>query len=72
MTFTIGDPNQGSARFILRDGGTTVVDRARNNIDIWLGDSIRPKWGIYRSIRSAAADIIDTYILMRNYRAYRG
>jgi hypothetical protein len=72
MTFTIGDPNQGSARFVLRDGATTVVDKARGNIDIWLGDSIRPKWGIYRSIQSARSDIIDTYILMRNYRAYRG
>jgi hypothetical protein len=71
VTFTIGDANQGSARFVLRDGGTTVVDKTRNNIDIWLGDSIRPKWGIYRSIRSAKSDIIDTYLLMRNYQAYR-
>ena len=35
------------------------------------GDRVRPKWGIYRSVQSASADIIDTHLLFRNYKAYR-
>jgi hypothetical protein len=70
MTFRIG--NSGSGRFIVRDGDQVVVDKSRSGIDIWLGDRIRPKWGIYRSIGSASTDIIDTYLLIRNMRAYEG
>ena len=33
------------------------------------GDYVRPKWGIYRSVQSAKSDILDTYILFRNYTA---
>jgi hypothetical protein len=70
LTFRIGD--NGSGRLIIRDGDRGVVDRSRSGIDIWLGDRIRPKWGIYRSIGSASSDIIDTYLLIRNMRAYEG
>ncbi|MER6874128.1 hypothetical protein ABT279_28630, partial [Amycolatopsis sp. NPDC000673] len=35
------------------------------------GDYVRPKWGIYRSVESDPADILDTYLLFRNYRANR-
>ncbi|OLB76531.1 MAG: hypothetical protein AUI14_18570 [Actinobacteria bacterium 13_2_20CM_2_71_6] len=70
MTFLIGD--KGSAHFVLTDGGRTVVDGTRNNIDIWLGDRIRPKWGIYRSVQSTASDIIDCSMEIRNFKAYLG
>jgi hypothetical protein len=69
MTFKIGD--KGAGRLLIHDGGRTVVDSTRTGIDIWLGDRIRPKWGIYRSIQSPASQIIDTYLLIRNMRAYR-
>jgi len=36
------------------------------------GDYVRPKWGIYRSVESVSSDIIDTHLLIRNYKAYRG
>jgi hypothetical protein len=31
------------------------------------GDYVRPKWGIYRSVQSASSDILDTYLLFKNY-----
>jgi hypothetical protein len=69
LTYLIGD--RGSARFVLTDGGRTVVNAVRNNIDIWLGDRIRPKWGIYRSVQSAPADLCDAFMRIRNFKAYR-
>jgi len=68
ITYLIG--NKGAAHFILTDGGKTVIDRARTGIDIWLGDRIRPKWGIYRSVMSAPADLGDTWMEIRNFKAY--
>ncbi|MEV7096683.1 hypothetical protein AB0M80_27900 [Amycolatopsis sp. NPDC051045] len=35
------------------------------------GDYVRPEWGIYRSVESASSDILDTYLLFRNYTAAR-
>jgi hypothetical protein len=70
MTFRIGD--KGAARFVITDGGRTVVDKTRTPVDIWLGDRIRTKWGIYRSLKSDRSDIIDTFLLMRNMKAYVG
>lgn len=65
----VGD--SGSARFALKDGGTTVVNASRTGIDMWLGgDQAHPKWGIYRSI-SDSAQLQDTYLLLRNMKAYR-
>jgi hypothetical protein len=70
-TFKIGP--KGTARFALRNGGTTVVDHTLSNVNVPdQGDYVRPKWGIYRSIKSASSDILDTYLLIRNYKAYKG
>jgi hypothetical protein len=70
-TFKIGP--KGTARFALRDGGTTVVDHTLSNVNVPdQGDYVRPKWGIYRSVRSASSDILDTYLLIRNFKAYKG
>jgi hypothetical protein len=69
ITYLIGD--RGAAHFVLTDGGKTVIDRNRTGIDIWLGDRIRPKWGIYRSVQSAPADIIDTFMQIRNFKAFQ-
>ena len=60
----------GAAHFTLTDNGKTVVTGSRTNIKIWLGDRIRPKWGIYRSVMSAPADLGDTWMEIRNFKAY--
>jgi len=70
-TLTIGQ--SGSARFVCVDGkGKTVADGTRHGVVIPdQGDYVRPKWGIYRSVKSASSDIIDTYLLIRAYQATR-
>jgi hypothetical protein len=68
MTFLVSD--RGQARFVVRDGGRTVID-AQKGCDIWASTRIRPKWGIYRSI-SDKGQLRDTYLLIRNYQAYQG
>ncbi len=72
MTFRIGDAGKGMGRLVITDGARTVVNSTRDRIDIWLGDRIRPKWGIYRSVRSSPSQILDTFLLMRNMRAFLG
>lgn len=73
-TLTIGA--SGSAKFTARNGtgagAPVAVSGSRSHLSIPdLGDYVRPKWGIYRSVQSAPADIIDTYLLTRHYQAYR-
>jgi hypothetical protein len=69
ITYLIGP--HGAAHFTLTDNGKTVVSGSRTNIKIWLGDRIRPKWGIYRSVQSSPADIVDTFMEIRNFKAYQ-
>jgi hypothetical protein len=70
LTFKIGP--KGTGGLLIRNGGSTVVNSTRSGINIPdQGDYVRPKWGIYRSVRSASSDIIDTHILFRNYKAFR-
>jgi len=74
-TFTIG--SAGKAAFTARggtgSGAPVAVQGSMSNVRIPdQGDYVRPKWGIYRSVESASSDILDTYLLFRNYRAYRG
>lgn len=70
-TLTIG--SSGSARFVCLDSaGKTKCDGTMKKVNIPdQGDYVRPKWGIYRSVESASSDIIDTYILFKNYQATR-
>jgi len=71
ITLTIGA--KGAGRLVVHDGTRTVVDSGRSGVNIPdQGDYVRPKWGIYRSVESASSDIIDTHLLIRNYRAYQG
>ena len=74
-TLTIGA--KGVAACTIRNGtgsGAPVAAHgSMSNVTIPdQGDYVRPKWGIYRSILSAPSDIIDTYVLFRNYSAARG
>lgn len=71
-TLTIGQ--SGSARFVCVDStGRTAADGTMHGVVVPdQGDYLRPKWGIYRSVQSAASDIIDTHLLIRGYQASRG
>jgi len=63
--------DSGSLRFTLKDAGRTVVTASRSGFDTWLGgDQAHPKWGIYRSVNDSA-QLQDTYLLLRNMKAYR-
>jgi hypothetical protein len=67
----VADGSGGRLRYTIRDGGTTLANGSRSGIDTWLGgDQAHPKWGIYRSI-SDSGQIQDTYLLLRNMRAYQ-
>jgi hypothetical protein len=60
----------GYLRWVIRNGGTTVVDNRTTAVDLWRDKNyLRPKWGIYRSIESPGLQ--NTYQLIRNYRAYQ-
>lgn len=64
----------GAASFTLRNGiGAGAPIAAQGSMTGVVipdeGDYVRPKWGIYRSILSDPADIIDTKILFRHMAA---
>ncbi|MBP8533355.1 hypothetical protein [Streptomyces sp. MK37H] len=71
-TFTIG--SKGKAAFVARNGtgsgAPVAVQGSMSNVKMPDQDDYqRPKWGIYRSVESASSDILDTYLLFRNFRA---
>ncbi|WP_246609245.1 carbohydrate-binding domain-containing protein [Nonomuraea rhizosphaerae] len=66
----IGDGGAGSVRWVLRDGATTLVDATRSG-DTFLGDRVRPKWGIYRSLGDTSGSLQNCYLLLTNMRAYK-
>jgi len=74
ITLTLTPGSKGKAAAIIRSGaGTSAPIAAQgqlSNVNIPdEGDYVRPKWGIYRSVQSAKSDIVDTYLLFKNYTA---
>ncbi|MFJ3903020.1 Tat pathway signal sequence domain protein [Streptomyces sp. NPDC090025] len=67
----IGNGTAGSVRWVVKSGGTTVVDAKKTGVDTFLADRVRPKWGIYRSLGDTSGSLRDTYLLIRNLRAYQ-
>lgn len=67
----IGDGTAGSVRWVVKSAGTTIVDATRTGVDTFLDDRVRPKWGIYRSLGDTSGSLHDTYLLLRNMRAYQ-
>ncbi|SEF87404.1 chitin-binding protein [Nonomuraea solani] len=67
IEFKSGD--DGYMRWILRDGRRTIVDQRVDGIDLWwtAEQYNRPKWGIYRSIKSAGLQ--ETYLLVKDLKA---
>jgi Carbohydrate binding module (family 35)/Carbohydrate binding module (family 6) len=68
---TIGDGTKGAVRWALHDGATTIIDVTKTGIDTFLGDRVRPKWGIYRSLGDTSGSLQDTYLLLTKLRAYK-
>jgi chitin-binding protein len=67
----IADGSGGWLRWVVKDGGATVINARRSGIDTWLGGSqAHPKWGIYRSLGDRS-QLRDTHLLLRNMRAYQ-
>jgi hypothetical protein len=77
VEITVRPGDSGSAGLVLKSAknghaGTSsiITSGTRNNLRIPdQNDYVRPKWGIYRSLRSAPGDIQDTYLLFRNFSA---
>ncbi|WP_410633184.1 hypothetical protein [Amycolatopsis sp. cmx-4-83] len=72
IEWTCTPGSKGKASCGIRNGtgaGAPVAARgSRSGVTIPdQGDYVRPKWGINRSVESAPADILDTYLLFRNY-----
>jgi Polysaccharide lyase/Carbohydrate binding module (family 35) len=67
----IGDAPDGWIRWAVHDGANTVIDTTMTGLDTWLGDRVRPKWGIYRSLGDTSGSLQDTYLLLKNLRAYQ-
>ncbi|MBB5780533.1 hypothetical protein [Nonomuraea jabiensis] len=71
IEFKSGDA--GYMRWVLRDGqkngSRTIVDEKVDGIDLWWTEEQynRPKWGIYRSIKSAGLQ--ETYLLVKDLKA---
>lgn len=66
----VGNGSAGSVGWIVRSGGSTVLNVRKSGVDTWLDDRVRPKWGIYRSLNDSA-QIQDCHLLLRNLKAYQ-
>ncbi|MQS36307.1 Tat pathway signal sequence domain protein [Streptomyces katsurahamanus] len=67
----IGNGTSGSVRWILQNGGRTVIDASRSGVDTFLADRVRPKWGIYRSLGDSSGSLQNCHLLLTNMRAYQ-
>ena len=72
--FTFDDAPKGSARMLVRDGSKVITDKTRTGIDLFRDNEganprMRPKWGIYRSIKSEGLQ--NTYLLITDMKAYQ-
>ncbi|MGW2620053.1 heparin lyase I family protein [Streptomyces sp. NPDC001500] len=67
----VGNGSAGSVRWILKSGGSTVIDASKSGVDTFLADRVRPKWGIYRSLGDTSGSLQDTYLLLTKLRGYR-
>ncbi|GAA2384062.1 hypothetical protein GCM10010404_45550 [Nonomuraea africana] len=63
--------DDGYLRWAMHDGRTTLVDARADHIDLYWSEEQynRPKWGIYRSIRSAGLQ--DTHMLIKDLKAWQ-
>ncbi|MFI1395329.1 Tat pathway signal sequence domain protein [Streptomyces sp. NPDC020681] len=67
----IGNGSAGSVRWILKSGGSTVIDKSKSGVDTFLADRVRPKWGIYRSLGDSSGSLQNCHMLLTNMRGYQ-
>ncbi|MFI6503214.1 hypothetical protein [Nonomuraea typhae] len=67
----IGEGSSGAVRWVVRSGGATVVDATRTGVDTFLGDRVRPKWGIYRSLGDASGSLQNCHLLLTALKSYK-
>lgn len=67
----VGDGTSGRVRWVIRSGGTNVIDVTKSGVDTFLADRVRPKWGIYRSLGDTSGSLQDCYLLLTRLRAYK-
>ncbi|MEV8427660.1 Tat pathway signal sequence domain protein [Streptomyces chartreusis] len=67
----VGNGSAGSVRWILKSGGTTVIDKSKTGVDTFLADRVRPKWGIYRSLGDTSGSLQDCHLLLTDLRGYQ-
>jgi len=63
--FEYGVGNNGYVHWTLKDGAQTVLDVTKSNVDLFMAQRVRPKWGIYRSLHDPV-NLRDCYLLIRN------
>lgn len=71
LEFKIADGTGGYVRWAVHDGATTVIDTKKTGVDTFLGDRVRPKWGIYRSLGDTSGSLQDCFMLTRAMRAFQ-
>lgn len=72
--FKFASGTEGYARMIVKNGSTVITDKTRSGIDLFRENEganprMRPKWGIYRSIKSEGLQ--DTYLLITDMKAFQ-
>jgi hypothetical protein len=67
----VGDGTSGRVRWVIRSGGSTVIDVTKTGVDTFLADRVRPKWGIYRSLGDTSGSLQNCYLLLTRMRAYK-
>ncbi|MFD8495192.1 Tat pathway signal sequence domain protein [Amycolatopsis sp. NPDC059657] len=61
--------HSGYLRVVIQNGSTVVHD-SKKNADLWRDKNyLKPKWGVYRSIKSSG--LKNCYQLIRNYKGYQ-
>ncbi|MEU7747197.1 hypothetical protein [Nonomuraea sp. NPDC049158] len=70
-TLEFKSSDDGYMRWTLADGRRTIADQKIEHIDLWWTQEQynRPKWGIYRSIKSAGLQ--ETYLLVKDLKAWQ-
>jgi hypothetical protein len=71
LEFKIADGTGGYVRWAVHDGATTVIDTKKSGVDTFLGDRVRPKWGIYRSLGDTSGSLQDCFLLTRAMRGFQ-
>ncbi|MEU4224589.1 hypothetical protein AB0F17_09860 [Nonomuraea sp. NPDC026600] len=71
VTLEFRSSDDGYMRWTLADGRRTIADQKVEHIDLWWTQEQynRPKWGIYRSIKSAGLQ--ETYLLVKDLKAWQ-